>query len=847
MRRIYLLAMGLAMAAGSFAAQTLNNPIGSDGCYIVKWDCTTNSFASSNDFEVDETFTFAIDITGTQWVSWLAADNSRRIATNFGLNGTGNGIARDGDRLFHIQGNIWGKTINIQQLATTGVNLTPGSQQSVYSNLFGFDMNGAWWQNPGDDIVGNSDCFFHTAAYTGTKTGAAFTTSQYANDYSWIDQAGYASPCANPGMAQGGSTGNTDPDPEDPPVVPDQPADGSQVYTFPTDAQMRGWYNRPYERYEAEPGRCTTNGQFLAATDNQQHLQSEASHQQALQLINQGDYVSWVVNRPGDGLTVRFSLPDNANGTGTDGNLDIYAGTDKVGTIYLNSYWAWQYCDGTYPDNTPRTGNVVIRMRFDENHVRLSRSLQQGEVLKLVKKENNSTPYTIDFAELEPVPARVEFSSLSGNKVQFDGNGDVADFIMNNQGKTIYIPEGTWNSSKRIYLTSADNTKLIGAGMWYTQIYFTASSDQYNTHSYRGIEASSNNLLVEGLYLNTVNNKRYYQNNAANQVGKGFMGGWGNNSTIRNCWVEHFECGAWIADYTSKGSNNLTVEYCRFRNNYADGLNCSNGSHGHTIRYCSFRNNGDDDMASWTTYNGCSNISFSYCTAENNWRASSLGFFGGNGNSAHHLYLADGLESGLRVNSDFDGNGFTGNAFEIHDITIDHCGCLAGTKGTGGDFWGASQGALNLGSTSKYEINNIHFRNIDILRPRWNAVYVRAQSGKNLNGCSLRNITISDAPYYGIFFSGARGTMSYCHLTFNNVTNHMNAVPSTLTWTEDCSGETSTLTPNEEEEFPLDGEVIAYDIMGRCCYHGLYTNLSLPAGIYILHAGNRSMKVCVAQ
>ena len=52
--------------ASMYVAQTLNNPIGSDGCYIVKWDCTTNSFASSNNFEADETFTFAVDITGTE-------------------------------------------------------------------------------------------------------------------------------------------------------------------------------------------------------------------------------------------------------------------------------------------------------------------------------------------------------------------------------------------------------------------------------------------------------------------------------------------------------------------------------------------------------------------------------------------------------------------------------------------------------------------------------------------------------------------------------------------------------------------------------------------------------------
>lgn len=791
MRHTLLTILALAASIGTLsAAQTLNNPIGSDGCYIVKWDCNSGSFAAANDFEVDETFTFAVDITGTQWVAWLAADNTRRLATNFGTNGTGNGIARDGDRLFHISGNIWGKTIKLTQLGTC--NMTTGQQQAIYSNLFGFDTNGGWWQNPSEDIVGNSDCFFRTAAYTGTHTCPDFTTADYdGNPYTWINQGGYAVPCAvsspcynenenenenGGGGEAGGSTGGI--------------VSGSQVYRFQTDQFQRGYYNRPYERYEAEPEWCTTNGTFLAASDNQQDLQSEASHQQAVKLQNVGDYVQWVVNQPGDGLTVRFSLPDGSNGQGTDGNLDIYAGNDKVGTLYLNSYWAWQYCDNTYPDNTPRSGNVVIRMRFDENHVRLSRKVQSGEVLKLVKADKGGTPYTIDFAELESVPAKVTYESLSGNKVQFDGNGDVGQFIENHPGQVIYIPEGTWQTSKRIKLENANTngTQVIGAGMWYTQIYFNASSDNISTYGNRGFECYASNLRIEGLYLNTVNNKRYYNNNSSYQVGKGFMGAWGSNSVIRNCWVEHFECGAWFSDYPGRGSSNLLVEHCRFRNNYADGTNCSHGMNGTTIRYCSYRNNGDDDMASWTTARTCENIQYAYCTAENNWRASSLGFFGGKNLTGHHLYIADGLESGARVNADFSGNGFAQDGqINIHDITIDHCGCVSGTKGQRGDFWGSYQPALAVGAGNNYNIYNVKLENITVRHSRGIAVNLRA-GNKQVQNTSLRNIHVDGGTTaYQTTQTGNVQNTTYCHLTSANVNNHMVACGN---WTQasDCQG-----------------------------------------------------------
>ena len=69
--------------------------------------------------------------------------------------------------------------------------------------------------------------------------------------------------------------------------------------------------------------------------------------------------------------------------------------------------------------------------------------------------------------------------------------------------------------------------------MWYTELYFTASSDDRSTYNKRGIETDNSNIVIEGLYINTINNKRYYDNNANYQVGKGFMGSFGANSIIR--------------------------------------------------------------------------------------------------------------------------------------------------------------------------------------------------------------------------------------------------------------------------------------------------------------------------
>lgn len=613
-----------------------------------------------------------------------------------------------------------------------------------------------------------------------------------------------------------------------------QSDNATDVYPFATDELQRGYYTRPYERYEAEPNWCSTNATFLEASDDQRMLQSEATHQQALQLIQPNDYVAWRVNNPGDGLTIRFSLPDNAEGTGTQGVVHIYAGEEQVGQLTLDSYWAWQYCTGTYPVNTP-IENCVIRMRFDEQHVRLTRPLAHGEELRIVKADNNTVPYTIDFIELEMVPQPVTFESIEGDKVQYDGSS-LQDFVSQHRGKIIYIPAGRWEVAKRIHI-NYDNTHLIGAGMWYTEIFFSAPSDNNATYYQRGFETNRSNIRIEGMYINTINNQRYYNNDNSKQVGKTFMGSWGKNSVIRNCWTEHFECGAWIADYSATGSENLLVEHCRFRNHYADGFNASHASIGHTIQFCSFRNNGDDDMASWTTARMCKDVTYAYCTAENNWRASSLGFFGGTNHHAHHIAIFDPLECGIRLNADFDGKGFGDEGMiQLHDITIVHAGCKRGTKGTSGDFWGNMQGAVNIGPTPKYVVKNIHIENIDVIDSRQHAFYIAAGANP-VENLVLRSITVRHAAT-AFYFANAKGDATYCDLYCEDVEQELGSYQNNF-WTWKPSADCHDTELPSVSAPATHQSMQAYDIMGKPV-----ANLQ-QAGVYIIHEDCKSHKILV--
>jgi hypothetical protein len=642
----------------------------------------------------------------------------------------------------------------------------------------------------------------------------------------------------------------------------------AQQVSFPDDPNGRGYYSRPYKRYEAETGKCQTNGIILEPGFDQTTIQSEASNQVATQLVDTGSYIQWVNDEAADGLTIRFSLPDNIDGNGTKGTLALYVNDIYIQDIKLDSYWAWQYIlksGNKYPDNLP-SDTKFPRMRFDEMHLKLTSKIPSGATFKLVKKDNNATAYTIDFVELEPVPDPVTFESITDtNKVMYDSSTSLDVFIYQNGGKTIYIPAGTYTEANKIQILN-DNTKIIGAGMWYTEIYFSASSDIRLTYAYRGIQTDNNRVVIDGLYLNTINNKRYYDNNPSYEVGKGFMGGFGSNSIIRNTWVEHFECGAWIANYDGKGANNLLVENCRFRNNYADGLNLCYGVENALVQNCSFRNNGDDDMASWSTGEMCINNTFQYNTAENNWRASSLGFFGGQQNKALNCVIIDPMEAGLRATCDFAGTGFSTVGYnEFRNISVYKGGVAGGIAGISGDLWGNQQGAIQLNSSSYYNLTNIKLDSINLYNSKNNAVYIGSGSGYKIVNLIMNNISIDATGQYGIYYNGANGNASFCNISYSNIGTGVNTnnKPLAFTFIENCNDTAVPVITMNDLRIILNNDTLTisgfinssvslFNMLGeKCCQTAILSNEAvfpnLRPGIYLvrLDTFNKALKVLV--
>jgi len=511
------------------------------------------------------------------------------------------------------------------------------------------------------------------------------------------------------------------------------------VFTFIYGYGQRGAYQMPYIRYEAEEARLGGDAIIYEALEFRQNkTASEASNQKYVSLPSLGAYVEWIVNEESDGATLRFTMPDSPDGTGQEGTLAVFVNDTYVKTIDLTSYWAYQYFPDSDPTNTPFTNP---RMRFDETHFRLDTLLNNGDLLRIEKTTEGGPIAGIDFIELEKIPPRIEkpanaYSVTDYGAIPNDEINDLDAFQQcleeaDDYGADVYIPEGKFILDDQLIIDISD-MQILGAGMWYTEIYFT-------TNAIRGGGIiggdSASNLEISNFYLHTALNSRLIDGNYAEY--SGFSNAYGVNSRIHHIWLEHFEAGFWIGDYVPfiAQTINLVISHCRIRNNYADGVNFTQGTSYSIVEHCNVRNNGDDALACWPNdYQNAKepkNNFFRYNTVEHTWRAAGIAIFGGDGHQVHHNIIKDGFAgSGIRLTTDFPGYHFQNTTeIKLYENRIINCG-------TSDDLWGGERGAIEL-AASNDPINHITFQDIDILNSQRNAI----QMGQN---AGFSNINFSD-------------------------------------------------------------------------------------------------------
>ena len=442
---------------------------------------------------------------------------------------------------------------------------------------------------------------------------------------------------------------------------------------FATSAvAQRGYYNAPYTRYEADV--ATGTGTVLSVSNSssasQQNIAYEGSERKAVQLSS-GQFREWTVDRTFRGIVVRAAGADNATSTnGKDASAKIYINGAEAGTLTFQSSWGWKNL--TDNSNYVNTTNRNPRMRYDEQRYLHNTTMPSGTKIRIESTTNN---LFLDFIEIEDVAPAM---TCPAGYTQYNGNGSDLQSWLDSHGGNVFIPEGTYNVPQNVNIGGGGRT-VQGAGMWYTTLHFTGW----------GV----NNLGISAYATVNLKDMRLTSGrNSRSDNHKGLNGGWKTGSVIENVWVEHFECGAWF----QQGTEGLTIRHCRFRSNYADGINFCTNSNGNTVEFCNFRNNGDDDMAVWPANGPSNNNTYRFSTAEHCWFASSCALYGGSGNKWENIIVRDNWDVGLRSNSSFGGSGF-GSGNLMSNIDVIRCGTTYGPYDNGAPLAAIDlQGATNV-------------------------------------------------------------------------------------------------------------------------------------------------------
>ena len=452
----------------------------------------------------------------------------------------------------------------------------------------------------------------------------------------------------------------------------------------------------PFISLEAEDGALGGGASVVSVTSAPTTPYSspelEASGHAYVQLTVTGQSVTWT-NNTGQALTalnLRSCIPDAPAGGGTTNSLDLYVNGVFRQAFSVNSLQNYCYEGTNYngqEDKNPADGNP--RGFWNDTHAFIAgAAVAPGDTIMFRKDSTNTaTFYYIDVVDLEnpPAPLAQPANSLSilsygavSNNITFDNTAAINSCFTaaQSQGKSAWIPAGTYYFSAINGGLRASGITIQGAGAWYSTLYRVTPNG--NGQGVNNIITTTSSTL-RGVALDCNSSSRAGNNN------NGAVNFSGNDWVVDSVWIQHVTSAFWCSGVGGTAKN------CRVLSVWSDGGNFNNveGSAGigMNLTYSNnfVRGTGDDAMAinsvnynvngsTTTYYTMMSNITYVNNTAVGAWGGKGIGIYGGiNEVVANNLLRDTARYIGLGVGK-FGVNGSDLVSATVLGNTVLRCG-----------------------------------------------------------------------------------------------------------------------------------------------------------------------------
>jgi hypothetical protein len=546
----------------------------------------------------------------------------------------------------------------------------------------------------------------------------------------------------------------------------------------------------PFAEQEAE--KAVTSGAVIGPDRTAYTLPAEASGRSAVRLTP-GQYVEFTLPKAANAITVRYSIPDAANGGGITAPLAVKAG-NTTRSMTLTSQYSWLYnqypfsndpnADLLHPDwwitecgcvPAATTPAPVISKPFRPNHfydeqrLLLGRTVKAGEKVRLTA--SSGAAWTIiDLLDSELVGAP-HIDLVAANVLLFgaDPTGrrdsspafDKAIAYARKSRLKVYVPPGVFQVNRHIVV---DDVTIEGAGNWYTiikghEVALSTPAPDGSVHTgvgFYGKDGGSRNVHLSGFAIEGDVRERI----DTDQVNG--IGGAMSDSTISGLYIHHTKVGLWFDGpmSTIKVTGNVITDQI------ADGLNLHIGVTDSLVAGNFIRNSGDDALAMWSEKTADARNTFDHNTIQTPVLANGIAIYGGTDNTVSNNLIADPIREGsaIHAGSRFGAVAFAGHLWITNNTTV--------RSGTFELNWNIGLGAIWLYALEKNIDADIQVVGDDFLDNTYNAIMIVADwPVKDLY--SITNVHVKDVKIDGsgtsVLSARAGGSATFENVDARNV------------------------------------------------------------------------------